>query len=562
MIPCIAKSGALRGESVVHGFSTVQAPRTQPIAPRRLKAWQMLAAVSVLLLSGCYKVDSFIDATDANPGDGVCARALTPAEIRSGFLVTDRCTLRAAVMEANASAWNYAVVTVPSGTYHLNLPVASGGGALKIGQRMKIQGAGAPTTIVDQDASDAVFVVQGGHGVEINHLTVQGGDSQAGGGIYIGAGTVEMEDLIVQSNFGFTGGGGLYVADGAIARLRRSTVAGNSAIGAFGGGIWNQGELWVYDSTISGNESNRAGGVRNSGNLNLRNVTVSGNWAHSPEAGVGGISQNGFAVLNNVTVTNNEGVGNNPGSFRGGGIQTSEGKLTVLKNSIVAANNGGAGPNDCVGALTGDSKYNLIGDSAGCEISSFLNTYLLDTPANLGPLLANGGTTLTHVPQATSPARNAAYQFPPPAADACEARDQRGVPRPQGTGHCDMGAVEYTSANQFVTGFMLVDAASNTDIGPLKNDDMLFLSTLPPELSVRAVVSGSPGSVVFGFDANPAYQTENNAPFALGSDTAGDYFPVTLEGGLHTVTATPYVGDGGTGAAGGALVVKFLVIPQ
>ncbi len=79
--------------------------------------------------------------------------------------------------------------------------------------------------------------------------------------------------------------------------MRRSAIIDNMATGAFGGGIWNQGELWVYDSTIANNNSNRAGGVRNEGQMNLRNVTVSGNSAHSPEAGTGGISQNGFAVL-------------------------------------------------------------------------------------------------------------------------------------------------------------------------------------------------------------------------------------------------------------------------
>ena len=95
----------------------------------------------------------------------------------------------------------------------------------------------------------------------------------------------------------------------------------------------------------------------------------------------------------------------------------------------------------------------------------------------------------------------------------------------------------------------------------LQNDDVLILSSLPPELSIRAVVSGSPASVVFGFDANPAYQTENAAPFALGGDSPlGDYLPITLAGGDHTLTATPYAASGGTGAAGGALVVKFSVL--
>jgi hypothetical protein len=521
-----------------------------------------LALSVVMAFTGCHRVNSFIDAADENPGDNVCARALTRAEISSGADVANRCTLRAAIMEANTSALKYTII-VPAGTYHLNLPVASGGGALVIERDMRIQGSGAAATIIDQDTGSAVVNVQGGTDVEINHVTVQGGGSSvaAGGGIFVGTGAaVELEDLVVRSNFAFTGGAGLAIQSGATARIYRSTVSGNAATGAFGGGIWNAGELWVYDSTLSGNDSNRAGAIHNQGNMNLRNVTVSGNTAHSPEAGVGGISQSNFAVLKNVTITNNRGVGNNPASFRGGGIQTHDGALTVMKNSIVAGNLGGGGPDDCVGELTPDSKYNLIGSSIGCTITSFLSTYLLDLPANLGALAANGGPTQTHRPLNTSLARDNAYSFPPPAVDACEPRDQRGVPRPQGSGQCDMGAVEYTPAGTFVTGYVLVDAATDTDIGPLRNDDLLILTDLPPQLTVRAVVSGPvPGSVVFGYDANPTVHTEHEAPYALGGDGSGDYYSVDLTPGEHTLTATPFVGADGTGAAGGAMTIRFLV---
>src|SRR5207237_5019111 len=136
------------------------------------------------------------------------------------------------------------------------------------------------------------------------------------------------------------------------------------------------------------------GGVRNEGQMNLRNTTVSGNVAKSPEAGTGGVSQNGFAVLYNVTVTNNTGVGNNAGSFRGGGIQTSAGEITVLKNSIIAGNHGGTGPDDCVGQLSGDSKYNLIGDTNGCVIPSYVATYLLNVDPKLGAFGTNGASEL------------------------------------------------------------------------------------------------------------------------------------------------------------------------
>src|SRR2546430_1582196 len=105
-----------------------------------------------------------------------------------------------------------------------------------------------------------------------------------------------------------------------------------------------------------------------------------------PRRGPEEASQNGFAGLYNATLPNKTGVGNDAGSSRGGGIQTSAAKITVLKNSIIAGNHGGTGPDDCVGQLSGDSKYNLIGDTNGCVIPSYVATYLLNVDPQLGPL--------------------------------------------------------------------------------------------------------------------------------------------------------------------------------
>jgi hypothetical protein len=485
------------------------------------------------------------------------------------------CTLRAAVMEVNATtlAGTYGLVTpqtywshrieVPAGVYALTLPPNAGGGTLTMTRGMQIQGAGSSLTIIEGKQTNLAIRAESGT-VGINNLTLQGsnGTNNAGGVMRVDD-TAELNNVVIQNGNAFTGGGGLYVAGGGKVTIRRSSIISNFATGAFGGGIWNQGELWVYDSTIANNDSNRAGGIRNEGQMNLRSSTVSGNIAHSPEAGTGGISQNGFAVLNNVTVTNNTGVGDDPAAARGGGINTIPGRTTVLKNSIIAGNHGGTGPDDCVGELSGDSKYNLIGDTNGCVISSHVATYRLNVDPQLGALTNNGGPTQTHLPAGASTALEHAYGFPPPAVDACERRDQRGVPRPQGSGVCDMGAVEVTSANVFVTGLILVDAGANADIRPLLHGDTLFLSELPAQLSIRAVVSGSPGSVVFGYDDNPSFQTENIAPYALGGDSpAGDYTPVALDTGTHTLTATPFAAAAGAGAAGGSHSVSFEVLSQ
>ena len=129
-----------------------------------------------------------------------------------------------------------------------------------------------------------------------------------------------MEDLVIHDSFGFTGGG-LVVSENAIGYLGRSTMSESLATGLGGGAIWNLGTLWVYDSTLHGNQSNRAGAIQNnaSGQLNLRNVTISGIRADVDDPagalGVGGIQQNGFSVLNNVTINGNEGTFNRAGGI-------------------------------------------------------------------------------------------------------------------------------------------------------------------------------------------------------------------------------------------------------
>lgn len=525
-----------------------------------------------LCSTGCtIQVDSTADAPDANPGDGVCARAAPPPGADQGL-----CTLRAAVMEANATivAEN---IEVPAGVYALTLTLDQGGGPLTVSRSVSIRGAGANSTIIDASANQydggescpssgaerRVFTVTGGN-VVIRYATLRGGFAQHGGGIRQEGGELEITDATIERNAAFTGGGGVHISSGT-ARIRRTSILENCATGAFGGGLrlGAAGQAWVYDSLIARNRSNRAGGVYNLGALNLRSTTISGNVADSPQAGTGGVAQQNFAVLNNVTITGNTGIGSNPSSFRGGGLDTGASAVSVVKNSIIAGNDGQLGPNDCAGALSFDSRNNLIGDSNGCEISGFLFTYLLDVDPLLSSLAFNGGPTQTHVLMTASPARETAYGFPPPAADACEARDQRGVPRPQGAGVCDMGAFEAGNANVFVVAFTLVNADTDADLFPIRNGELLNRALLPNNLSVRASLSGAAGSVVFALDANTAFQIENNAPYALGGDSpAGDYLPVSLSAGAHTIRATPFAGSNGTGAAGGSREVQFYVFGE
>jgi len=112
-----------------------------------------------------------------------------------------------------------------------------------------------------------------------------------------------------------------------------------------------------------------------------------------------------------------------------------------------------------------------------------------------------------------------------------------------------------------VTGFTLVDADSDRDIGPLANGDTVDLAALPTRnLNVRADTSPAiVGSVRFVFEGN--VHVENGAPYTLGGDNGtGDYFPWTPGLGAQTLSATPYSGSDAGGAAGNALTVTFNVV--
>src|SRR5262245_61926559 len=114
----------------------------------------VLSLVSIASLVGLvptvraatYTVNSTVDAVDQAPGDGLCQTAL------------GECTLRAAIMEANASP-GPDVVQVPAGTYALTLPLPSTNpfyfdtdpavGDLDILQDLTLTGAGSASTVID-----------------------------------------------------------------------------------------------------------------------------------------------------------------------------------------------------------------------------------------------------------------------------------------------------------------------------------------------------------------------------------------------------------------------------
>jgi CSLREA domain-containing protein len=365
--------------------------------------------------------------------------------------VNGNCTLREAIRAANLNQVVDAcskgsgadTISLPAGTYVLSLAGAgenaAATGDLDITDPLTIAGAGKTSTVIYGNGLDRVLDIY--DPVNISDVTISGGNSgaESGGGIRA-AGALTLTTSRVSENASGAGGGGINVSS-VTARLTvvDTRIYSNSAT-LDGGGIYNFGTTTLLNSLISGNTASNGGGVSSQTTLLLINSTISGN---DGGASGGGLKVVGTADLYNATVTENE-------ASQGGGVQIF-GTLNT-KNSIIAGNLDrfpGTPDPDCSGALVSQG-YNLIGDTAGCTIIGTTGN-ITGVSANLGPLQNNGGPTLTHALQASSPAIDAGH--PTGCTDqngVTLVTDQRGFARPidgdgDGNLRCDLGALERLS---------------------------------------------------------------------------------------------------------------------
>jgi large repetitive protein len=199
-----------------------------------------------------FTVNSTIDAVDANPGDGICASA------------TGECTLRAAILEANAFLGDD-TITLPAGTYTLAIPGTnkfnSMTGSLDITDMLIISGSGESNTIIDGNNIDRVFFINSGF-VVMSDLTITGGNgyaegdgaalSQLGGGMFTDYGIPTFLENITFTGNTAVVGGGMYVY-GTPIEMTGVTLANNTAIGGAGMYIYEQADITITDSLFESN---------------------------------------------------------------------------------------------------------------------------------------------------------------------------------------------------------------------------------------------------------------------------------------------------------------------
>jgi hypothetical protein len=116
-------------------------------------------------------------------------------------------------------------------------------------------------------------------------------------------------------------------------------------------------------------------------------------------------------------------------------------------------------------------------------------------------------------------------------------------------------------SGQSVATLMLIDADTDSDIGPIVEGAVIDLAVTGRNLNIRADTSpASVGSVRFSLNAVENYATQSGAPYTIGGDSLTDYWPWTPPLGALTLTATPFTASGGTGTPGTAKTVSFTVI--
>lgn len=450
-----------------------------------------------------FTVSSTADVPDAAPGDGICRANTFPP----------RCTLRAAIEEANALA-GADTISVPAGTYTLTL------GQLQTTSSVTIEGAGMASTFVQAGtqpfsgtsrvfAFGKVVLNAPATRVILRNLTVRHGSAGFGGGVQIGTNTdVALEGVTVTGNraTGQDGGSGGGISNSGGKLTLRDSVVSNNRADETGGGVEcgsaerpDEVTLTIATSTIASNVGRSGGGVGAIDcNVTMTASIVMDNEATGPDGG-GGVFLNdrGTHSLTNVTISGNRAT-HTSGCCRGGagliffggdatglvldhvtffGNVDSEGKAHSIeasspsklhiRNSLLVHQQS-SGNNCALGGTTGLTSLggNFEFPRRTCFVAAAQSgpADLTDFDPKLLPLANNGGPTLTHALAGAS----RAIDRIPFSAGACPTRDQRGLFRPKdgngdGVSGCDSGAFEVQSAP--VGTFTLAPSTASVTVG-------------------------------------------------------------------------------------------------
>ena len=387
-----------------------------------------------VILSDTLFVTSDLDTVDATPGDGICADA-------SGV-----CTLRAAIIEANANA-NVSNISLPAGTYALTIDGsgedASAIGDLDVTSGLTITGAGSDVTTIDGNkgvVNDHVINVKTGATLTTTGVTIANGDRK---GLYNQGGTLILDGVVVRNHdeYGIDN-----ERSGATASLtvRNSTIRNNGSSGVYTHSGTGFAGSTIVNSTVRNNSSYGIyiSNSNSTAQAVVINSTISNNSSYAIRLSPAN-SGSSRAFLSHTTVADNVN-GIRPGSASDSGSSKYELKNTILTNN---------GSDNCISGTSATHPivslgHNISSDN-GCSMLVQTGD-LQNTDPLLGPRQDNGGLTETFGLTIGSPAIDAV-----PLAECSDTggtpitTDQRNRARPAGAA-CDIGAVEFSDAGMAV----------------------------------------------------------------------------------------------------------------
>jgi len=398
-----------------------------------------MALFSTVSYCAIFQVNLTIqDHPDGNPGDGIC-------DIPSGGF----CTLRAAIMESNASAGTDIITLPANATIRLAITGsnenAAATGDLDITSPIAIGFFTGSTqsypTIDATNLNDRAFHVLSGSGVvSFTNLKIINGSADFSNG---GAINISINNQVTINRVWFEdntadSGGAVYISALSELDIVDSVFKGNAAVSQ-GGALTSYSQTQIDKSTIFDNlnfnafpqEAIFAGlDIFGSSELTLRNSTVFNN----SETGIYSVAAD--VSIRNSTISNNIGFGLsiNPSDTVTPDLR--------IRNSILS-NNGVDCGSGVVNKIT--DNWNIATQSTICF--SEMTTNLIEDPKLTSIKVDADNWHRYYRPGFFSPVVDSAHPTAPGPGIGCDAEDQRGVTRAQdgnddGTARCDRGAIE------------------------------------------------------------------------------------------------------------------------
>ncbi|MBP2146659.1 PKD repeat protein [Methanofollis sp. W23] len=189
----------------------------------------------------------------------------------------------------------------------------------------------------------------------VNNVTLRGLDISNnhhspdwGGGVYVRAATLTIEDSIIDNNTASLRGGGVYVFEGSTLTIRDTAIHNNTATDLGGGVCAESATLTIENAMVNNNTANYGGGVYvQDATATIGNTTIHNNTAGEFGAGVYGC--NAGLTIGNTTLSNNT------AAQSGGGVYIFQDSTLTIRDTTIcdneAENNYGGGVSVSGGTL-------------------------------------------------------------------------------------------------------------------------------------------------------------------------------------------------------------------